>query len=315
MIEIAEFKGHQQLHARLASEFLRAFRIEGITVAQGRLRPLLADLVKPTDQSEREIRGFYRALEMIYATTANVQITPAYLCELHETILGRSPESGQWRAEDLGRVELRCGESPRIAVESVPAAEIPSSVEELCMLYRESLTDEFVHPLLAVAALVLDFLCLHPFPSGQVRLAYLVALLGLCQNGFTVGRYVSLAGWLERSLEPCSAALRFSSQGWREGKHDLNPWLEYFFSVLRSAYSEFEQCVDKSKSVRGAKGVLVETAIEGFLGNFGYVELEQACPGVSRRVIDRMLQHLLKKGLIERTGRGSYIARQSATDS
>ena len=128
MIDIAEFKGHQQLHARLASEFLRAFRltalvrtlesasrIEGITVARGRLRPLLADLVKPTDQSEREIRGFYRALGMIYATNANAQITPAYLRELHETILGRSPGSGQWRTEDSGPVALRCGESPRIA--------------------------------------------------------------------------------------------------------------------------------------------------------------------------------------------------------
>ena len=137
------------------------------------------------------------------------------------------------------------------------------------MSYREVLVDQFIHPLLSIAALILDFQCLHPFRRGQTRMAHLLALLSLYQNGFEVGRFISLERCFERSRENYSNALRLSSEGWREGRHDLDPWMAYFFDVIRHAYREFEQVVCQVKSPRGAKTALVETAIDGFPARFG----------------------------------------------
>ena len=107
--------------------------------------------------------------------------------------------------------------------------EIPAAVDELCRSYAEIRSDEFVPSLLAVAALVLDFQCIRPFRHAQTRMTHLIAVLGLCQNGFDVGRFASLARWFERSREECSKAVHLSSERWHEGGHLLDPWLEYFF--------------------------------------------------------------------------------------
>lgn len=220
-------------------------------------------------------------------------------------MLAGEPEAGKWRNKDCDGFRLQSG--PGTVVAGVSVSEISTGVEELCLSYGEVLTNQSVHPLIAIAASILDFLALQPFSRGQSRMTHLLALLSLSQNGFEIGRYVSLGSHFERTLKQFSLALRLSSQAWREGKHHLDPWLEYFFGVLRSAYQEFEQCVHRSRSARGAKAVLVETAICGFPGDFGYVNLEQSCPGISRPVLNRTLRQLHRLGRIRRTRQGSYI--------
>jgi Fic family protein len=110
-----------------------------------------------------------------------------------------------------------------------------------------------VQPLVAVAALVFDFLCVHPFRDGNGRVSRLLTLLGLYQNGFTVGQYISLERLIEDSRDDYYEALRQSSVSWHEGEHDLMPWLNYFLSVLRRADREFQQQADAAKPARGAK--------------------------------------------------------------
>ena len=47
----------------------------------------------------------------------------------------------------------------------------------------------------------LDFLCIHPFRDGNGRVSRLLTLLALCQNGYEVGRYISLESLIEESGE------------------------------------------------------------------------------------------------------------------
>ena len=81
--------------------------------------------------------------------------------------------------------------------------------------------------------------------------------------------------------------------------------------LIRSAYQEFEQIIGQIRSPRGAKELLVETAIDGFPADFTFPELAQICPGVSRIVIHRVLRQLKEKGLLVRVGVGKYATRPS----
>jgi hypothetical protein len=58
------------------------------------------------------------------------------------------------------------------------------------------------------------------------------------------------------------------------------------------------------QSPRGAKTALIEAAIATFPGRFRLADLEQACPGVSRDLIRRVLRTLQQAGRIECLGRG-----------
>ena len=157
---------------------------------------------------------------------------------------------------------------------------------------------------MTVAALVSDFLCIHPFRDGNGRISRLLTLLGLYQHGFEVGLFISLERLVEESRDDYYEALHKSSEGWPEGKHDLIPWLNYFLGVLRRGYVEFEQRAGEVKSPRGAKTVLVETAVDAFPGEFTLGELERACPGVRRDMVRRVLRQLQKKGRVTCLGRG-----------
>ena len=186
----------------------------------------------------------------------------------------------------------------------VSASEAPGAVEELCLLYRRACDQGQLPPLLAIACLVFDFLCIHPFRDGNGRVSRLLTLLALYHHGYEVGRYISLERLVEETREDYYEALRKSSQGWHEGRHDLLPWLNDFLSVLRRAYREFEERAGQVKSPRGAKTALVEATVEGFPGEFALSDLERACPGVSRDMVRRVLRELQRTGKVVCLGRG-----------
>ena len=315
--DIAEAKGRQQLYAKQSPQLLKALReialiqsvessnrIEGVTVAPERLLPLVVGNAKPRDRSEEEIRGYRRALSLIHTDSQKLEVTPDFLRRLHETTHEGVADAGQWKQKENEIIEFREHAPPTIRFRPVSVADTPAAMEELCLSYRAILNQQEVQPLVSVAALVFDFLCVHPFRDGNGRISRLLTLLGLYQHGYEVGRFISLERLVEESRDDYYEALRKSSEGWHEGKDDLIPWLNYFLGVLRRAYREFELRAGEVKSPRGAKTVLVETAIGAFPGEFTLVQLERACPGVSRDMIRRVLRQVKKRGRVSCLGRG-----------
>src|SRR5205085_10354254 len=158
----------------------------------------------------------------------------------------------------------------------------PQAMEALCLSYRHSLDQDHVPAVVAVACLVLDFLCIHPFRDGNGRVSRLLTVLALYHHGYEVGRYISLERLIEESKEDYYAVLQASSAGWHEGKHDLLPWLNYFLAIVRRASVQFEERAGHVKSPKGAKTDLVLQAIRALEGEFRLADLERACPGVGR---------------------------------
>jgi hypothetical protein len=58
-------------------------RIEGVTVAVNRLRPLVIGGAKPRDRWEEEISGYRAALNWIFARKNRLAITPGVIRRLH----------------------------------------------------------------------------------------------------------------------------------------------------------------------------------------------------------------------------------------
>ena len=173
--------------------------------------------------------------------------------------------------------------------------------------------DAGVEPLVLVPLAVLDFLCIHPFRDGNGRVSRLLTLLLLYHFGYDVGRYISLERVVEQSRETYYEALARSSQGWHEGRHDVRPWLEYFWGVLLRAYREFEERVDTLSIGKGSKTQLVRDAVGRRVGPFSISDIEADSPGVSRDMVRVVLRQLRDEGAITPQGRGRgarWIRRQ-----
>lgn len=317
LTDVAEAKGRQGLYTRQAPQLLEALRetalvqsvessnrIEGVTVAPDRLRPLVLENAKPRNRSEEEIRGYRRALDLIHTSAQDLEITPGLFQKLHGLIQEGSGDAGQWKQVDNELIETHTGSPPVVRFKPVGVAETASAVEELCLAYRHALNQNLAPPLLTVGALVFDFLCIHPFRDGNGRVSRLLTLLSLYKQGYEVGRYIGLERLVEDSRSDYYDVLQRSSQGWHQGQHDLLPWFTFFLAIIKRAYRDFESRVGQVRSPRGAKSALVEATIEALPGPFSLSDVERASPGVSRDTIRQVFRRLQKEGVIECLGKG-----------
>lgn len=315
--DLAEAKGKQELYIRQSSQVLKALRemaliqsvessnrIEGVTVAPDRLRPLVLGHARPKDRSEQEIAGYRSALNLIHAKPGDLQITPDLMRRLHKLCQEGSGDAGQFKKVDNEVIELRPGAAPIIRFKCVSAKATPAAVAELCLVYCHAIDQDHIPPLVAIGALILDFLCIHPFRDGNGRVSRLLTLLALYQHGYEVGRYISLERLVEEAKEDYYHVLHTSSQRWHDAKHELLPWLNHFLAIARRAYGEFEQRAGQVKAPRGAKAGIVTAAIRQQLGEFRLTDIEHACPGVGREWIRSLLTDLKSAGEVSCRGKG-----------
>ena len=149
----------------------------------------------------------------------------------------------------------------------------------------------------------MDYLCIHPFADGNGRTARLWTLLLLYHAGYTVGKYISLERIIEQSKETYYESLERSSKGWHEENHDAGPWLHYFYGTIIAAYKEFELRAGIYRE-NSSKTDQIKTFVNRAVLPFSIVDIEQACPGISRDMIRLILRELRDLGTIYVTGKG-----------
>jgi Fic family protein len=312
-----EARGKQDLWIRQKPEVLEVLReqaivqsvessnrIEGVTVAPSRLRPLVVGKARPRDRSEEELAGYRAALDWIYSRKRRVAIAPDVLRRLHALAQGGSSgDAGEWKKRDNEIVEILPSGEPQLRFAPVSAKKTPAAVEMLCRRYRAASDAERIPPLLIVATFVLDFLCIHPFRDGNGRVSRLATALLLEAQGFQVARYISLERLIEDSKAEYYRVLKLCSQGWHEGKNEIIPWWNYFLGTLRNAYKEFQHQIESAEA-RPAKSDLVRQTVLGQVEPFTLADMAAQLPAASSQLIKKVLAEMKKAGQTRLAGRG-----------
>jgi Fic family protein len=317
MNSISEYKGKQELYARQSPQILKSLiemaliesaessnRIEGVTVEKSRLKPLIIGRSKPKDRSEDEVAGYRNALDLIHKKHGSLDITPQPIRQLHRLSHAGAGDAGQWKKKDNEIIRKKQDGTIEIIFKPVCASSTPEAVKQLCLTYKHSIEQLRYPGLYAVACLILDFLCIHPFRDGNGRVSRLLTLLALYQHGYEVGKYISLERIIEQSKETYYEALRKSSMRWHEAEHDIEPWLCYFLGTINAAYREFEQRAGSIQSARGSKTQSVIQAVNEQAGEFSMSDTERLCPAVSRHMIRIIFRQLQKEKKITCLGKG-----------
>jgi len=313
-----EARGKQDLWTRQKPEVLEALReqaliqsvessnrIEGVTIAADRLRPVIIGNARPRDRSETELIGYRKALRWIFSRRQPVPIVPELIQRLHALAQAQAAgDAGEWKQRDNEIVEISPRGGRRVRFVPTSARDVPKAMKALCDNYAIARGDEKIPPLLIVATFVFDLLCIHPFRDGNGRVSRLVTTLMLLEHGFQVSRYVSLERLIEEAKEEYYQTLRTCSSGWHEGAAEIVPWWNYFLSILRAAYREFETRLD-SIEARPAKSELVRQTVLAQTETFTLADLAAQLPSVSPQLIKKVLSGLKAEGgKIRLRGRG-----------
>jgi hypothetical protein len=107
---------------------------------------------------------------------------------------------------------------------------------------------------------------------------------------------------IEESKETYYEALKESSRGWHAARHDVLPWLRYFWGALARSYREFEERADLIGA--GTKTEAIRRAVSRRTTPFAISELEQELPHISREMIRLVLRALRDEGYILVVGKG-----------
>jgi Fic family protein len=317
LADLGEARGKQELFTKQSPQKLKVLRehalvesavssnrIEGVEVEPSRVGTIVFGAARLRDRDEEEVRGYRDALTLIHQQGPSLAISEETVRRLHALSRGGVGDAGEYKQQENDIIEVFPGGRRQVRFRTVRAADTPAGMRELIERWQDVLRQRTVHPLIALGAFNLDFLCIHPFRDGNGRVSRLLFLLQCYHLGLEVGRYISLERLIEQNKDRYYETLKLSSQGWHEGKH--NPWtyINYLLYTLIEAYKELERRVGETASPKGAKTDLVRQAIQAQAGEFRLVDIERACPGVGRDWIRALLADLRQKGEVTCRGRG-----------
>jgi Fic family protein len=181
-------------------------------------------------------RGYADALRAVFDGHASMPPTEDRLLALHAAAFRHLPEerarAGRYKSAGLRGKSDRDFLSEPVALRSPGPLLIPAQMETLAGWLPSRLTGGEFHPLLVVAAYLLEFLAIRPFADGNGRVGRLLTNLLLLRCGHGYLPYGSLDAAIHARREEYHLALRRSQASRNLPRPDISPWLFAFLDAL-----------------------------------------------------------------------------------
>ena len=333
LVLIHECKGRQELFARQKPVELKRLvevakvqsvessnRIEGIVTTGSRLGQIVKEKTLPKSRSEKEIAGYRDVLNTIHESHAFIPVTGNIILQFHRDLMKYTDSGlgGQYKTAQYYIKETHADGSEFIRFVPEEPFETQPSIDAICEQYKEVTERYKVDPLLILPVFIHDFLCIHPFNDGNGRISRLLTLLLLYQNGYEVGKYISIEMHIEKTKESYYDALQESSLNWHTGEDNPISFIKYMLGVILACYRDFEERIDfigettvvettkngkeRAKRVKSSAYDIVKTAIDSRLGKFTKTEIVNICPSISVKSVEACIRKLLKEGYLQKRG-------------
>lgn len=284
--------------------------IEGIITSDGRLKMIVLDKTIPKNKSERDIAGYRDVLSHINEGYAYISIRPSEILQLHQDLYRYSGSNvgGNYKKSDNIISEELTDNIKSICFQFVSPLETSEAMSRLCKAWTETIGNEIMDRILLIPMFVLDFLCIHPFNYGDVRMSQLLTSLLLYRAGYIVGQYISIEKLIADGKEVYFDAIQNSSKGWYEENNDYLPFVQYFLNVITDAYREFQNKIG-ILTIKGlSKPDRVRKIIQSTTGRITKSEIIEKCPDISMITVQRALADMLSRQEIIKIGGGRYTS-------
>ena len=315
---IYKFAGKQELYLKQRPEELEKLveiakiqstetsnAIEGIVTTNTRIRQLVEEKTAPKNRDEQEIAGYRDVLNIIHENFDAIPISRNYILQLHKILYSHmnNPLAGQTKTvQNYISATYPDGHSETLFT-PLPPYETPEALDKICEEYNRVIGNMELEPLIAVPIFIHDFLCIHPFNDGNGRMSRLLTTLLLYQNGFYVGKYISLEAKIAKNKDLYYDALAASQDGWHEGTDDPVPFFKYLLGTILAAYKDFEDRFALVETKRSALDT-VRLATQNKIGRFTKQDIRELCPSLSVSSVEGALRKMVASGELKREGNG-----------
>ncbi len=226
-------------------------------------------------------------------------ITEGLIREIHkrlvEGVRGGEGQPGQYRTVQN---YIANSATRSIVYTPPPPGEVPPLMQELVSWLGSEAT---THPVLVAGIAQFQLVHIHPFVDGNGRSSRLLSTLCLYRSGYDFKRLFTLSEYYDRDRAQFYRAI----QDVRERDMDLTGWLEFFVDGLATQLAEVKargervirrDVIARDRGLNERQTLAVEYLLE--YGHLRIEDFERLCPDVNRRSLQRDLQALVERGVL-----------------
>lgn len=279
--------------------------IEGIVTTSTRIKQLVEEKTTPRNRDEQEIAGYRDVLNVIHESFDAIPITQNYILQLHKMLYSHmnNPLAGRTKSVQNYISAAYPDGHTEILFTPLEPNETSEALDRICEEYNRVIGNLEVEPLIIIPIFIHDFLCIHPFNYGNGRMSRLLTTLLLYQNGFYIGKYISLEAKISKNKDLYYSALSQSQTGWHEGKEDALPFIKYILGTILASYKDFEERTSLVQEKLPALE-MVRMASKSKIGRFNKQDIRELCPTLSDSSIEGALRKLVAAGELKKEGKG-----------
>lgn len=294
LIEIAKIQSTEASNA-----------IEGIVTTSTRIKQLVEEKTTPRNRDEQEIAGYRDVLNVIHESFDAIPITQNYILQLHKMLYSHmnNPLAGRTKSVQNYISAAYPDGHTEILFTPLAPCETSEALDRICEEYNRVIGNLEVEPLIIIPIFIHDFLCIHPFNDGNGRMSRLLTTLLLYQNGFYIGKYISLEAKISKNKDLYYSAMSQSQTGWYEGKEDALPFIKYILGTILASYKDFEERTFLVQEKLPALE-MVRMASISKIGRFNKQDIRELCPTLSDSSIEGALRKLVAAGELKKEGKG-----------
>jgi len=280
--------------------------IEGTQLTIEQAERLWAGHAVPQAQADdvRELLNYREAFNLVSKYLESGEpVTEGLIREIHKRLVdgmrGGQGGPGAYRTVQNYVVNSRTRE---VMYTPPPPEDVPPLMRDLVAWLR---AESAIHPVLVAGIAQYQLVHIHPFLDGNGRTSRLLSTLSLYRVGYDFKRLFTLSEYYDRDRNAFYQAIR----GVREQGMDLTGWLEFFVSGLATQLGEvvasgkrvmLRDVIAREYELNSRQALVVGGLLEQ--AELRMEDLEDLCPGVNRRTLQRDLQGLIKRGVAKSTG-------------
>lgn len=323
--KIDEFKGLWQGSLRLSPQILgrlkswviitstgASTRIEGAKMTDEEIARFLRGLKtkSPKNRDEQEVAGYADLIGRIFDNYKTIKLTENWILQFHNILLQFSEKDkshkGNYKSANNTVVMINSKGEQVILFNPTPPYLVKPEVETAIAWTNKQLETGEIHPLLAIANFIFEFLAIHPFKDGNGRMSRALTNLLLLKSSYSYVSYMSLDEIIEETKAEYYLALRATQKNHKTDYEDITPWAEYFLGAI------FEQ-VKRARALMESEQpekLLSERQLQvyKFLKNgeeLGIDKTYKLLKGkIPKTTIKQALSRLVTLKLLERIGQG-----------
>ncbi len=213
-------------------------RIEGATLTDAEVEKLLKSvkITKLKTRDEQEVIGYFEVLQVILDNHQDIELTERYIHQLHGMLLKYSSKDqdhkGKYKALSNQVVANYPDGTKRTIFKTTEPHLTATETQQVIKWANERFTKQDMHPVVAIAVFVYEFLSIHPYQDGNGRLSRLLTTLLMLQQDYKFIQYVSFENIIETKKEEYYRALMEGQKNRVKDTELIDKWVLFFLDCM-----------------------------------------------------------------------------------